>query len=315
MALYVVKIRFTGPCITPMLSGTLFGHLCWAMRHLEGEAALVAFLQEIEQRPLLLSDALPAGCLPAPVLPARLQKAPPPLQSRQDLDQAEQQKRQRKQEWIGVEDWLAARENLDEETLMPRTRSVKQDWEVVRVAHNTIDRLRGTTPSSGGLYFVDEHWPALGPECHAEVHVDGQIERQRLADLFAFVGEHGFGRDATLGRGRFQATVEPGREELFAAEGNRRMSLSHGVLSENMAEPRYRLRMLFGKVGSWYASEGAPFKHPILLLRPGATFRPAGDGPYGRMLKNVHPQRSEVVHHALHLTLPFRWKGDAHAAL
>ncbi|MBK6715480.1 MAG: hypothetical protein IPG57_10385 [Burkholderiales bacterium] len=66
---------------TPLAGDTLFGHLCWALRWRQGEASLTALLEGYTRgQPFaVLSDALPAGLLPRPNLPAsRLQRAGDP---------------------------------------------------------------------------------------------------------------------------------------------------------------------------------------------------------------------------------------------
>jgi hypothetical protein len=42
-----------------------------------------------------------------------------------------------------------------------------------------------------------------------------------------------------------------------------------------------------------------------LLMQPGATFRGAVDRRYGALIRGVHPDRSEIVHNAFHVVIPF----------
>lgn len=295
---YRISIRLEGPLGTRMISGTLFGHLCWSLRHLESESALGKFLEEVEGAPFLLSDALPAGWLPAPLLAPRTEKKAPGT-----LAEAEEAKKNRKREWMRVEEYLAARGGMTQ-AAAEKAKGKPPEAEEQRLAHNRIDRLTGTTPERGGLYFTDETW-AQDTARDLEVHVRCGMEGERLLRLFRFVGEHGYGRDATLGRGRFTCRLEGARKELFAHEGDRWMSLSHGALSENMRAPLYKASTHYGKLGSLYANVEVPFKYPVTLLRPGATFAGEGPGPYGALLRDVHPFRKEVVHNAWHLAVPF----------
>ena len=53
------------------------------------------------------------------------------------------------------------------------------------------------------------------------------------------------------------------------------------------------------------ATGASPFKRPVLLTRPGMTFRPRGDGPFGRWLARVHPSRPEIGINGFHVTIPF----------
>lgn len=297
MAAYRVALRLESPVATPFRSGTLFGHLCWAWRHDQGEESLTSWIRSLKDRPFLISDAFPTGWLPRPLLkPWR-----PP-------SDAVIGKKIRKAAWVKVEDFLSLRDRLSEEELIQRLAEQPEMPLEHRVAHNTIDRRTGTTPrEGGGLYFMDERWPS--DSCRNwDVYVDTELEADQLQRLFTKVGEFGFGRDASIGRGKFTAEVGPAPKDLFAGKGTRRMSLSHGSLTSNMERVRYRLRTHYGKVGSFFASSGNPFKHPITLLQPGATFTPTGDGPYGELLEGVCPGWPGVVENSWHLTVPYTEK-------
>lgn len=322
MPAYRIRLCLHGPLATPLHSGTLFGHLCWARRLKEGEAALTDWLAALPDSPLLLSDALPRDHLPRPLL----QPGDPPAlvagESRQDfLQRLQRDKTLRKAAFIPVADFLEMRASLSEAGLLTRLRqrTIAKDRAeqaqlrqrsrplslTVRQAHNTIDRLTGTTPAAGGLYFMDEEW-RRDAAAELDVYVAGEMVSAELQALFDTVGEFGFGRDASLGRGRFTATVEPADPRLFAHDGNRLLSLSHGVLTDNMAASFYKRYTHYGKLGGLYAGgERSPFKYPLLLTRPGATFSPADAGPFGALLSGVHPHHPEIRQNAWHFCLPF----------
>lgn len=326
MPAYRIRLRLCGPLATPLHSGTLFGHLCWAKRLREGEAALVAWLAGLPESPLLLSDALPHAQLPRPLLQPGDRPEPVVGESRQDfLQRLQQDKKLNKTAFILVTDFLELRAGLNEGSLLTRLRQrvmVQEKAEsnrhvessrqsrllslTVRQAHNTIDRFTGTTPETGGLYFMDEEW-RQDTAAEMDVYAMGEISHEELQELIDMVGQFGFGRDANLGRGRFSAIVEPADPNLFLHDGgNRRLSLSHGVLTTNMAVPFYKLHTHYGKLGGLYAGgERSPFKYPLLLTRPGATFSPADDGPFGALLGGVHPHHPEICQNAWHLSLPF----------
>ncbi len=72
-----LRIRFSlaSSLGTPFHADTLFGHICWAIRYLEGEASLRCFLEAYAdgETPLLVSDGMPvignSFYLPRPLLP------------------------------------------------------------------------------------------------------------------------------------------------------------------------------------------------------------------------------------------------------
>ncbi len=303
---YRLRLTLTSPLATPLLSGTLFGHLCWIKRYRDGEQVLADWLTEQAAHPLLLSDAFPADHLPRPLLA-------PVERSEQGKDEGRkafirrlaEEKNQRKRSWITVEDFLALRDGLNETRLQERLADPPGRVCSVRQVHNTINRHTGTTPDSGGLYFMLVDWYNEAAR-QLDVYLRAEVDAVTLRDWFGAIGEYGFGRDAGLGRGQFIVEVEPADQRLFAHDGNRLLSLSHGTLSANMAAPRYKLHTHYGKLGGLYAGGArSPFKYPLTLTRPGMAFSPADDGPYGELLEAVHPHHAEIRHHAFHLCLPY----------
>ncbi|MFZ1828220.1 MAG: hypothetical protein WAW42_05505, partial [Candidatus Competibacteraceae bacterium] len=260
--------------------------------------------------------------LPRPLLQPGDRPEPAAGESRQDfLQRLQQDKKLRKTAFIPLADFLELRVGLSEAGLLARLRQRAAESEraaptqphrrsrplslTVRQAHNTIDRLTGTTPETGGLYFMDEEW-RRDEAAELDVYAAGEIAGEELQALIGTVGEFGFGRDANLGRGRFTAHVEAADSRLFDHDGNRRLSLSHGVVTTNMAAPFYKLHAHYGKLGGLFAGgERSPFKHPLLLTRPGATFSPADAGPFGALLADVHPHHPEIRQNAWHFCLPF----------
>jgi CRISPR-associated protein Csm4 len=306
MALLRVALRLDGPLVTPLASGTLFGMVCVAFREGYGEAALEGWLADPE-RLWGLSDAFPAGLLPRPLLAPSL---PPP-----GRDTAEAKKLKRRQ-FVTRDGFLAKRHALSASAIEPYLRSA--ETKIVRMAHNTINRLTSSTPDQGGLFFVDEDWSGVlprrdndgrvstGPDRDLYVEADG-AERERVRALLDEVGERGFGRKAGLGRGRFEVVSVSRDLEFEGGPTLRRMSLSRGAITPGMGDVRARLVPHFGKIGP-ELSVGAgatPFKRPLLLTEAGATFVEVVPGRQGAWLKNVHPTRSEIGHNAFHVSIGF----------
>jgi CRISPR-associated protein Csm4 len=320
MSLFRLRLRLKAPLGTPLTSGTLFGHLCWARREADGEAALIAWLEALPYRPWALSDAFPADRLPFPMLPS----LPPPRPDRMDaeaLDKLRKDKKAAKQAWITLDTWKSARRRCnapirqaltegEKKVRDEKTERQESNLAKVRIAHNTIDRRTGSTPEEGGLYFLDEDW-SFAADPRRDVYVRADTTEAELRTLFSAVGEAGYGRDATYGRGCFEVEAIDDASWLDDCAGNRMLSLSQGALSPNMREPRYKLFTLFGKVGAGMLADGVrPWKKPLLLTRAGCTFRPEGEGPFGAWLTDVHQDRPEIGHNAFHLTIPYAEGGS-----
>lgn len=314
---YRLVLRLRGPLGTPLLSGTLFGHLCWAMRHLEGEQSLTQWLDQLKQgsaTPFLISDGFPHNMLPVPVLSTATGKMPGEAIDDKTRQNLEKLKARRKRPYLSLKRFLEIRHQLTEEKLLEALEQDEADGLPSvrlfehRTAHNTIHRTTGTTPETGGLYFLDDLWPvtADGQPPLWDVYVSTNMPADRLRSLFEHVGDYGYGRDTTTGRGHFTVeSIESAPAELFNAPGSRLMSLSHGTLTPNMLQPRYKLHVHYGRLGRELATLENPFKFPIVLLKPGANFVPEDSGPYGRLLEDVSPQFKSAVHNAWHLTVPF----------
>lgn len=311
MTLIRVRLRLEGPLGTPLTSGTLFGHLCWAKRERESERALIDWLNGLSDAPWALSDGFPAGFLPRPLLrPGSRRADGNEKMTPERLKRLEKKKQEAKWPWLLAEQWRDLRERMSDPLPENRTqRDSAEDWAKPdpalphRIAHNSIHRLTGSTPDEGGLYFVDEDWSyAKKPE--RDVYVRAKTTADELRDLFGAVGETGYGRDATWGRGQFTVVDVIDARWLDAHDGNRMLSLSHGCLTANMASARYKLFTHFGKVGASLPTN-VPWKYPVLLTRPGATFTPTDSGPFGAWLTGVHQERRDVGHNAYHLAIPF----------
>lgn len=312
MPVYQVRLTLQSPIATPLHSGTLFGHLCWAWRELEpaGGPALAQWLEGLREDPFLISDGFPAGLLPRPLVEPRLRPVPP-AEPRKRAEFLASLKRRKRAAWIRVEDFLRLRGNLNEQTLAEveppeGAGGLKEHTS----PHNRIDRLSGHTLEEGGLFFLTESWPHPEQPASWDVYVQTSVAVNRLGELFNHIGRSGYGRDATWGRGRFVAEVREADRRLFDFEGNRRVSLSHGSLTSNMHEPRYRVACHIGRLGNLYARSQKPFKYPLLLIAPGATFEPGDGGPYGELLDQITSAPPEpdvrVRHNAWHLTLGYR---------
>lgn len=307
MPYYRITLTPLSPLGTPLVSGTLWGHMAWAIRYREGEDGMRSWLSEQEENPWLLSSFMPKGMLPRPLLKPTVGGGV--LRS---LEEMRADKRARKEKFFREEIFITIRDSLSETALEKAFKEERKERDrsqgklkIVR-AHNRIDRLTNTTPESGGLYFEEVELFEKGASLQGFMYTREQAI-EKIRDLLEFIGTNGFGSNASTGNGYFQCEV---REEtrLFSHSGNRAMSLSHGVLSSNMKEARYKQHVHFGKLGGQYSKGSfSPFKYPILMMSPGATFTAGDNGPFGKLLDGVHhdPALASVRHHALHLPLFF----------
>lgn len=312
MPLFRVSLHLQSPLGTPLHSGTLFGQLCWTKLERDGRRALESWLAD-ETQVWALSDGFPAGLLPRPLVTP----APPS----DDPKAADDRKKWKKRGLIGRKAFIDVRRRVSDHALGPHLVAVAD--RSASFAHNTIDRRTGSTPETGGLYFMKEDWgysppdrdrsgPLPAGEVEAGPGRDIYVEAPKQAEadirrLMTALGENGYGRDANLGRGRW--IVEGVVEDKKLADGpkGRLLSLSHGSAEADMDDLRCRFETHYGKAGPDVAvgAGASPFKKPLLLTQPGATFNGAAGRRYGALIRGVHPGRPEIVHNAFHVVIPF----------
>jgi CRISPR-associated protein Csm4 len=221
------------------------------------------------------------------------------------MDTARQQRRRR---WIGLDPWRTRRIGLTNASLTAALATPKEPAEH-RVPHNTIDRRSGHTPDTAGLWFADEWWPDR-TALDIDLYVRGNRPASDVADLLRRIGGQGYGRDAALGRGLFEVEdfEEAGWLDDPPGTGGvlRWLSLSHGTITPNMRDARWRHTVIWGKLGrGMLAAAQRPWKLPVLLAMPGTTFAADNDGPFGAWLTGVHQDLPRIGHNAYHVAIPY----------
>lgn len=296
---------------TRPLGDTLFGQLCWALRNRHGEARLRECLDGYtEGRPyVVVSDALPSGHLPRPALPGHWFA---------EVEGADR-KAVKKRAWLPeeglalpVKEWLRvckAAKNLP-----------GAEPEAHPQPHNTIDRATGTTGTGQfAPYAMGQLWygprRSDDPPVSLDIHVvldETRLTREELAELFRDMGAFGFGRDASIGLGKFELTrIEP-KEWPAPPDADAWLTLAPCAPQGGGFDPErsfYGIFTRFGRHGDIGVHFGHPFKTPVLLAQTGAvlsprTFEPVsfigrglgGDGSLSKAIREtVHQGYAPVV--------------------
>lgn len=272
MQTYRFTLRPLSAFGTPLAGDTLFGQLCWTLRHQLGNARLNELLRGyVNGQPFaVVSDALPAGHLPLPTVPAVAWQvaAATKLSDRKVL---------KKKRWLPV----AA---LD--TPFPLWQShAASDLEVApqterAQAHNTINRQTGTTGEGAfAPYAMPQIW--FHPAMRFDLYVVLDEARLSLAELQAAldaISQVGFGRDASIGLGKFELAPDATPTAWPAATG------ANSYLTLGPCAPQgqgfcpvrstYQVATRFGRHGDAAVQYGQPFKRPVLLAKAGAVFWP-----------------------------------------
>ncbi len=254
---------------TPLAGDTLFGQLCWTLRHQLGNARLNDLLQCYTQGApfLVVSDALPAGHVPLPNVPSDL------WEKTANADR----KVLKKKRWLPMAAlsepfarWQAHAKGDSE--VAPHTERAQP--------HNTINRQTGTTGEGPfAPYAMPQIWfsPAMRFDLHLVLD-ESRLSVKELSAALDYVGATGFGRDASLGLGKFEcvskalATTWP-----TTAGANSYLTLSPCApqgLGFCPVRSTYQVTTRFGRHGDAAVQSRQPFKRPVLLAKAGGVFWP-----------------------------------------
>lgn len=314
MNLYRLKIRPLGSWITPWQADTLFGQCCGLADSLWGEWFLRERILEPAlggSPPFVLSDAFPGDLLPIPLV-LRLR----------DWGE-EERKAVKKTRWLTRESFRRVQrgEPVEARELLPDSA-----FRTERRLRNQIGRLTDTTGENALFSEIESvlntRWEPLkdAPYLSVYMRVTEGFEGVVVA-LFEGLGACGHGADASVGKGAFE--VLGGLEPMSALEDAASVANGFAVLStfqpapSDSTEGYWEAFVKYGKLGAQWGFENENvFKHPLVMLRPGACFAGVGERgfagqvlPMERFLTTLQQELlqergTEVVHSGFGLTVP-----------
>ncbi len=248
----------------PLSASALWGHLAWAVRELEGDEALEAWLSAHESAiergevpPLQLSSAFPRGFLPRPLLPPS------------EVEDTESRKGLKALGYVPLER-LPEVFRKGEAALLPLVKEggAPSGWEAHPRTRVAMDRRTGA--AAEGLLFEEVLYWSAGV-FRVYVRLGEGMAEGRLGGLLDFVGQMGYGGGSSVGNGVFK--VEGGgEEELPEGRGPYRMLLGPGLLPPR-PEGWWRVERYWGRLGPRYASAPVPFKRPYLRVVEGSVLK------------------------------------------
>jgi len=274
MQSYCFTLRPLSAFGTPLAGDTLFGQLCWTLRHQLGNDRLNTLLQGYTtgQPFMVVSDALPSGHVPLPSVPSSLW---------QQNANAER-KVLKKKKWLPTgalatpfAAWQAQAQS--DANVAPHTERAQP--------HNTINRQTGTTGEGQfAPYAMPQIW--FHPDEQFNLHVVLDTVRLSLAELteaLDAMGATGFGRDASLGLGKFDRVGDATLTSWpTAASANSYLALGPCApqgLGFCPVRSSYQVVTRFGRHGDMAVQSGQPFKRPVLLAKAGSVFWPETMNP------------------------------------
>jgi CRISPR-associated protein Csm4 len=286
MQLWRFTLKPLSPFATPLKGDTLFGHLCWAIRLHLGEKSLHQMLEGYaDNLPFCaLADAFPAGYLPRPHLPIFCMLPEASADGQNSGGQTQLRKQVKSRVWLPltsldkpITQWLLHAKSTAE--LVSDT-SFSHHWEFEEGRmHNSINRQTGTTGEGGfAPYGVAQSW--YHPETLLDVYAaldDSRLSLEQLKASLSYIGDTGFGKDASTGLGMFQITQVTQVDQMAQKNSTSWLTLAPCVpqgmgfvADKSYWQPFTR----YGRHGALAAVGASPYKNAVLMSRAGSVFTP-----------------------------------------
>ena len=272
MKRYRIQLELKSAFGTSLKGDTLFGQLCWAIVHRHGESRLRELLHDYRIQPFAIcSDGLPSGYFPRPRLPATYF----------DLPDHEDRKTAREKRWIPFEDY--AKRPLWKWLDQARTDVDVLGDDTREQPHNSINRLTGTTGEGMfAPYSQPQTW--YGNATRIDIWLlldDSRLSLSEVKVLFDDIGAFGYGRDASIGLGKFECLECAERDFPVVERANACLTLAPCApqgLGLDGRHSYYTVFTRFGRHGNvGVHKEHGPFKAPVLLADTAAVFSPLLD--------------------------------------
>ena len=148
--------------------------------------------------------------------------------------------------------------------------------------HNTINRHTGTTGTGMfAPYTMGQTW--LAPGCLLDVVVvldEQRLSLEQLLAAFTYMGQHGYGRDASIGLGKFELVGDAAAVTWpQPAQGAPNAWLTLGACAPQglgfcPVRSHWHSVTRFGRHGDVAVQSGQPFKRPLLLAKAASVFWP-----------------------------------------
>lgn len=281
MKTYQITIEPLSPFGTLLKGDTLFGQFCWQAAY--DRSLLSLPLDEAVARHADIPFAVFSSAFPAlPGGGVAFKRPDAPLDLLFDLsgmskeDRIGRRKEHKKRKWLAC-DRMGALADLSACRYLESADLAGAGSEHLR-SHNSINRLTGTTGEGFAPYVQAETIYPAGSRLVIFAGIEEQtLSAESLRNGLDGMGQSGFGRDASIGMGKFRIVSFEAVD--LAAFGSKDPNALY-TLSPCVPEPgRYRDAFFtpftrFGKHGDRLAISGKPFKNPVIMADEGALLFP-----------------------------------------
>jgi len=295
MKLFKTTLTPISQFATTLKGDTLFGQLCWSIAHVYGSDKLTQLLSLYDETPfVVVSDAFAKGYVPKPKMPSVYLG-----------EKSEDKKINRKKIWLTLKDLTAGNY-----TLALKDDEVGNNDTSYSSVHNAIDYKTFGTGTDLFAPYSQEVIDYAEKDMYLLLD-ESQFSKEELHQVLTFMGEYGYGKKSTIGKGRF---VVSALEEIDLSTASKvYMTLSPAKLDTvNAQECFYDTFVRFGKFGGNRAVKNA-FKVPQLMADCAAVlvFDEAQDLQYiGRSIRNVSAIYKDAVQQGYAIVMPIKELSD-----
>lgn len=330
MKFYQLTIKPSGAFGTGLRGDTLFGHFCWQAANDQAllDGGLDKNIAAYPERPFVVFSSAFPKFVKGHTTYFVLKKPDIPLSyfvsSHENgcIEKYNQFKEIKKKKWMMVREdrlnlalteiQLMDQEELHLEVMKESTGEIKKATRhhipkgfqhSLDQPHNTINRLTqttGTAPFTPYTQKITYYYPQT--ELVVFVLVEEDVtDIDRVCKAMERIGIYGYGKDASIGIGRFSLGEKEEIKFPATNEANACYTLAPAVPQKNSFKQSYfRPFVRFGKHGDKLAGGGNPFKNPIVMADEGAVFFPSYERlfekPYlGRAVMNLSKAMPETV--------------------
>jgi CRISPR-associated protein Csm4 len=294
MRYYKAIIKPRSPFATEPVSDTIFGQLCWILKYIGQD--LNALLADYTSEPFcVVSDMFLNDCGNAVKIPLETPKG-----SKFEKLEKLVNRKELKNGMLSISSLFQGK--------IEQTKSATAKH-TVEIVHNSINRITGTTGEGGfapfssiETFYDDAAWFSL------YLYIKDDSHRSMIEDAIKLMGKYGYGKDSSIGKGRFDVvSFEP---VDFEMKGSGFYTLGNCVLEScDYKDAYYEICTRFGKHGGDFVFTGNPFKNPVVMARQGAlVMLSTSDRDKAFIGKAVTglSRFTETVHQGYSLCIPYK---------
>lgn len=342
MQFYEITLQPVSGFGTPLKGDTLFGHFCWQAVYDSDllDDGLKELLAVYPEKPFAIFSSAILKLKTDGDAAYILKKPDMPLSHLFAFDQEnrkarfEKIKAMKQKKWIKMDrslhldlahttyltdrelaDWIALQHQESEPpSRMPSNKFIMS----LSQPHNTINRLTQSTGTGAFAPYSQEifhYYPGTRLSVFALID-ESATDIERVVRAFKNIGRWGFGKDASIGMGRFSVESHTPCAIPQLSNADAFYTLAPSVPDKNAFSKSYFMPFIrFGKHGDRLARGRNPFKNPVIMADEGAVFITAPGAaqspePYlGRAVKNVSKSMPETVVQGYAPCLPLTLEG------